>query len=199
MAGSKEPRPFHANTAGLIQPSQPPEPFGTKAPPEMPSSTSVNGIRMIEGFEGFCAKMYNDSGGNCSVGYGHLLHIGPCTGKDPSEEPYLNGITQEQAEGLLKLNVATFEKVIQSVVTVDLNQNQFDALVSFVYNIGAGAFQSSSLLQKLNAQDYAAVPREMQEWVYAGGQKLEGLVIRRQKEAELFDEPVPAQAAEVGG
>ena len=70
--------------------------------------------------------------------------------------------------------------------TVPLNQNQFDALVSFVYNLGAGAFEGSTLLKDLNAHNFAAVPGQLEEWVHAGSQVLPGLVARRKAEARLF-------------
>jgi lysozyme len=71
-------------------------------------------------------------------------------------------------------------------VHVALNQQQFDALVSFVYNLGAGAFESSTLLRDLNAHNFAAVPGQLEEWCHAGGQVLAGLVARRKAEARLF-------------
>lgn len=161
----------------------------TAAKPKFPASISQAGISLIESFEGFRTKMYNDVAHNCTIGYGQLIHKGPCTGKNPAEKPYLKGISQPQAEELLKQKVQTFEATIKAYVKVDLNQNQFDALVSFVYNVGPGAFQSSTLLANLNKGLYASVPGEMMKWVYAGGVVQPGLANRRKKEAELFSQP----------
>ena len=95
-------------------------------------------------------------------------------------------ITPEQAEKFLKEDLKTFEKIVKDNVKVPLNQNQFDALVSFVFNVGGGNFKNSTLLKVLNKGDYSAAAGEFSKWVYCGGKKLPGLVRRRQAEAELF-------------
>ncbi len=178
--------------AELLFSSPPPVPAGTAvAPkkPKIPDAISQAGIEMIEGFEGFRATMYNDVAGHCTIGYGQLIHKGRCTGKAPAEKPYLKGITREKAEALLRQKVSSFESVIKASVTVELNQNQFDALVSFVYNVGPDAFQRSTLLKKLNKGQYDAVPGELMKYVHAGGKTVEGLVTRRKAESSLFATP----------
>ena len=95
-------------------------------------------------------------------------------------------ITQEQAEEMLRDEMAEYEGYVNSLVTVELNQNQFDAMVSWVYNLGGGNLASSTLLKVLNAGDYDGVPAQMMRWNKAGGKVLEGLTRRRQAEADLF-------------
>jgi len=79
-----------------------------------------------------------------------------------------------------------FERTVNEAVTVPLNQNQFDALVSLTYNIGSGAFEKSTLVKKLNTGDYTGAANQYDVWVNAGGKRLQGLVNRRAKEKELF-------------
>jgi GH24 family phage-related lysozyme (muramidase) len=152
-------------------------------------------LDLIKSFEGFVPKLYNDPAGHCTVGYGTLLHKGNCDGRS-SEQPYVNGVTAEKATELLKQAAETFQKVINDSVTVALNQNQNDALVSFVYNIGAAAFGKSTLLRLLNQGDYASAPTELKKWtksrVNGNLVDLPGLVKRRNAEAELFQRPVGA-------
>ena len=95
-------------------------------------------------------------------------------------------ITQEQAEEMLRDEMAEYEGYVNRLVTVELNQNQFDAMVSWVYNLGGGNLASSTLLKVLNAGDYDGVPAQMMRWNKAGGKVLEGLTRRRQAEADLF-------------
>lgn len=156
---------------------------------------SQPGIDFIKGWEGFRAKMYNDPVGHCTIGYGTLLHTGNCDGR-PSEQAYINGISEEDATQLLMQRAGEFQQIVNDSVTVALNQNQNDALVSLAYNIGGGNFQKSTLLKRLNDGNYDAVPTEMKKWTKARqkGQlvDLPGLVKRRAAEAELFQKPTPA-------
>lgn len=111
-----------------------------------------------------------------TVGYGH-------TGSDVTD----NGtITQEQAESLLQRDLEAFSGHINRLVNVELTQNQFDALVSLCYNIGAGNFSNSTLLRLLNTGDYEGAANEFWKWRRGGGKILQGLVTRRAKEKELF-------------
>lgn len=142
-------------------------------------TTSDSGIQMIAGFEGFVAKPYNDVADNATNGYGHLLHLGPVDVSDPTATVY-------QAIEQLHKDVQIAEKAVNRLVKVSLTQNEFDALVSWTYNLGAYALASSSLLKYLNAGDYESVPAEMEKWVHAGGVAVAGLVVRRKAEAELF-------------
>jgi GH24 family phage-related lysozyme (muramidase) len=152
-------------------------------------SVSTNGVAMIKRFEGFRGNLYNDPVGHCSVGYGELVHRGNCNG-DASEQPYQNGITEERATELLRQRLNDFQRLINDTVTVELNQNQYDALVSFSYNVGSGNFRQSTLLRLLNQGNYGAVPTELRKWTKGrvNGQlvDLPGLVNRRNEEAALF-------------
>ena len=158
-------------------------------------TVSDAGIDLIKSFEGFRAQMYNDPVGHCTIGYGTLLHTGNCDGR-PAEQPYASGIDEARASELLRQRVAEFQQVVNDGVSVPLNQNQNDALVSFVYNIGGAAFGSSTLLRVLNEGKYDQVPVEMRKWTKArkDGQVVElpGLVKRRAAEGELFTKPVAA-------
>lgn len=150
--------------------------------------TSDAGLKMIELAEGNVLKIYKDQAGLDTIGVGHLL-----TADDKSSKRFENGITQQESIDLLKKDVGFAEKAVESLVKVELTQNQFDALVDFVFNLGKGALQSSTLLKKLNAGDKAAVPAEFMKWNKirnpATG-KLEpykGLTRRRQREADLWN------------
>ena len=151
------------------------------------------GVEFVKGWEGFVPTLYNDPAGHCTVGYGTLVHTGNCDGRD-SEQPYLNSVSKEEATRLLASELAEKQAAVRSAVKVALNQNQYDALVSFAYNVGAGAFQKSTLLKLLNQGKYDAVPRELKKWTKArkDGQLIDlpGLVNRRAGEAALFQKPV---------
>ena len=151
---------------------------------QAPTHLSDNGARFIGRFEGFRGHLYNDAAGHCTIGYGHLVHLGNCNGSEPAE--FKRGMSEPEAEKLLRRDAQTAADVVRRSVHVPLNQQQFDALVSFVYNLGAGAFEGSTLLKDLNAHNFAAVPGQLEEWVHAGGQVLPGLVARRKAEARLF-------------
>lgn len=141
--------------------------------------TSLNGLKIIKDFEGLRLKAYKCSAGVWTIGYGHTSGV-----KEGDV------ITKEQAEKYLKKDVISFENTVNGVVKVKLNQNQFDALVSLVFNIGSGAFKKSTLLKKLNAGDYDGASEQFLVWVKAGGQTLKGLVNRREQERALFRKEV---------
>lgn len=157
------------------------------------------GVELIKSFEGFSDKLYNDPAGHCTVGYGTLVHTGNCDGRS-SEQPYAGGVNRDKATELLRREAEQFQKVINDCVTVALNQNQNDALVSFVYNVGPGNFGKSTLLKLLNKGDYASVPAELKKWTKARVEgklvDLPGLVKRRAAEAELFERAVGAAKAQ---
>lgn len=143
---------------------------------------SSSGIALIKQFEGLRLQAYQCSAKTWTIGYGH-------SGKDVTSGMT---ITLEQAEALLLQDIARFEQAVNTRVTVPLNQNQFDALVSWCYNLGETNLASSTMLKELNLGNYAAVASEMKRWNRAGGQILLGLVSRRATEAALFDEPTEA-------
>lgn len=141
--------------------------------------TSQNGLNLIEQSEGVRLTAYRDSVGILTIGYGHTGNV--AVGETCS---------LQQANEWLQQDVAGAEFVINKVVTAPLNQNQFDALVDFVFNLGAGNFQSSTLLRLLNSGDYQGASNEFPKWNHAGGVVLAGLTTRRLAEQKLFDTPI---------
>jgi lysozyme len=133
------------------------------------------GLELIKHFEGCELQAYKCPAGVWTIGYGHI--------KGVSEGMT---ITQQEAENMLRDEMAEYEGYVNNLVTVELNQNQFDAMVSWVYNLGGGNLGASTLLKVLNAGDFAGVPAQMLRWNKAGGKVLEGLTRRRQAEADLF-------------
>lgn len=141
--------------------------------------TSLNGIELIKKYEGFRAEAYKCPAGKWTVGYGHTrtASIGQT-------------ITEKDAEELLKSDLEISEWAVNHYVKVPLNQNQFDALVSFVFNIGYGNFKKSSLIKFLNLEKYDLAKNEFHKWRMGGGKVLPGLVKRRAAEAELFGKAI---------
>ncbi|EOZ7504982.1 lysozyme [Enterobacter hormaechei] len=142
--------------------------------------TSDKGIALIKEFEGCKLTAYQDSVGVWTIGYGWTQ---PVDGK-----PIPAGMTikQETAERLLKTGLISYESDVSRLVKVGLTQGQFDALVSFTYNLGARSLSTSTLLRKLNAGDYAGAADEFLRWNKAGGKVLSGLTRRREAERALF-------------
>lgn len=142
--------------------------------------TSDKGIALIKEFEGCKLTAYQDSIGVWTIGYGWTQ---PVDGK-----PIRAGMTikQETAERLLKTGLVSYESDVSRLVKVGLTQGQFDALVSFTYNLGARSLSTSILLRKLNAGDYAGAADEFLRWNKAGGKVLNGLTRRREAERALF-------------
>jgi lysozyme len=147
---------------------------------------SKSGANFIATFEGFRSELYNDAAGHCTIGYGHLVHHGRCDGSEPAE--FRRGITRERTLELLQEDAKAAADAVNRSVVVPLTRPQFDALVSFVFNVGAGAFGESTLLRMLNEGRYRDVPRQLNRWVKANGRTLQGLVRRRAAEGELFKE-----------
>ena len=137
--------------------------------------TSPKGIALIKEFEGLHLKAYKCPGGVWTIGYGHTAGVKPGM-----------VITEVQAEEFLLSDVATFEKAV-SEQKLDLNQNMFDALVSFTFNVGVGNFKRSTLLCKIkvNPQDNSIMD-EFLRWVYSKGRVLPGLQRRRLAEMKLY-------------
>jgi lysozyme len=138
-----------------------------------------HGLNLIKQFEGFSAHIYLDAAGLPTIGYGHLLRPGEA-------EMFRSGITHEAAIALLIKDVEAAERSVLRLITVPLVNGQFDALVSFTFNLGAGALQRSTLRRKINRGEHADVPDELMKWVWAGGRKLKGLIRRRAAEAALY-------------
>ncbi len=141
---------------------------------------SPSGIDLICNFEGKRLTAYDDGVGVWTIGFGTTV--------------YPNGIkvkkgdtcTEAQAKAYMAHDLKKFASAVNNAVTVPLNQNQFDALVSLAYNIGTGAFSKSTLVKKLNANDYRSAADQFDVWVNAGDKRMQGLVNRRAKEKALF-------------
>lgn len=137
------------------------------------------GVQLITHFEGFFDLAYKDPVGILTIGYGHIK--GVYAGQR---------ITKEQGIAFLREDLAEAEGHVNKYVKVPLSQNQFDALVAFVFNVGGGAFQKSTLLSLLNQGNYDAVPAQLARWNKAGGKELPGLTRRRRSEGVLFSKGV---------
>lgn len=137
--------------------------------------TSKAGIELIKKYEGLRLASYVDSSGVWTIGYGHTGDV-----------KMGDVITKEEAERLLIQDLSVAENEINRY-GLNLCQNQFDALVSFVYNVGIGNFRKSTLLKKLQADpNDPTIADEFKRWIYAGGKVLQGLVKRRSDEARLY-------------
>jgi lysozyme len=145
-----------------------------------PMEYSEAGLAKTKEFEGLRLNAYQDSGGVWTIGYGH-------TGKDVKRGMT---ITQEQADELLKKDVQWAVDCVNKAVTQAVNQNQFDAMVDFTFNVGCGAFRGSTLLRKLNADDSAGAAEEFLRWKFVKGVEVVGLLRRRQADRTLFLAPV---------
>ena len=136
---------------------------------------SEEGVTLIRYFEGCSLDAYLCPAGVWTIGYGHT-----------NEVKEGDTIDQEAAEAFLIEDLETFEQAVARLVKVPLTQQQFDALVSFTFNLGAGNLAASTLLRKLNNYQYTEVPEQLMLWVRAGGKVLDGLVKRRAAEAAMF-------------
>lgn len=142
------------------------------------------GIELVKRFEGFSPKVYLCPAGYPTIGYGHVV--------TPEErERFARGITKEEAEELLKIDLAKFEKGVRAHLKgARLHDYCIDALVSFSYNVGLYAFQSSTLRRLILRGELLDAADQFLRWVYAGGRKLKGLELRRRAERELFLEGI---------
>lgn len=152
---------------------------------------SEKGLQLLTDFEGFETEVYKDVAGLPTIGVGHLLTPSELSsGKiviNGQSVEYVNGLTTQQVHDLLAQDLQRFDAAVNDNVTVALKQYQFDALVSFSFNVGVGAFTGSTLLKVLNQGKYDDVPAQLRRWVYSGGQKVRGLVNRREHEVQMWD------------
>jgi lysozyme len=138
---------------------------------------SAAGLELLKRSEGYRSRIYLDAAGFPTIGYGHrLLH----------PESFSNGIDEVQAERTLAYDVREAEQAVLRLVKVPLNQGQFDALVDFCFNLGAGKLAESTLLKDLNAGRYDAAQDQLLRWDHTGAQENAGLRARREAEAELW-------------
>src|SRR5436853_1141896 len=140
---------------------------------------SPHGLELLEQWEGFKTTVYKDSAGLPTIGVGHLLTKSELSsGKitiNGLPVKYHDGLTEQQVADLLAQDVQSAVAAVSSHVKVSLNQNQFDALVSFAFNVGVGAFTGSTLLRVLNQSQYNQVPAQLLRWTRAGGHQVQGL------------------------
>lgn len=168
-------------TVSQSGPEPKPLPKKTTVPPGGSTSsggarqTNASGVGLIKSFEGLRLKAYQDAVGVWTIGYGTTRGVKPG-----------QGISEAQAEALLKTDLNRFERDVSQAVRVPINDNQFAALVSFTYNVGSGALRSSTLLRKLNRRDIYGAANEFPRWNRAGGRVLAGLTRRRNAERALF-------------
>ncbi len=138
-----------------------------------------NGLFLIKKWEKLELNTYFCPAGYPTIGYGHVVKVAEA-------DLFVNGITEEQAETLLAADVNMAERTVLRLISVPLTDGQFDALVSFTFNLGAGALQRSTLRRKINREEYAEAAPEFLKWVWAGGRKLKGLARRREAETALY-------------
>lgn len=141
--------------------------------------TSQRGIDLIKEFEGYSERAYMCAGGKYTIGYGHTR------GVEPGDT-----CTREQAERYLREDLQDAEEAVMALISVPLTQNQFDMLVSLVYNIGSGNFYDSTIRRVINLKisDKEEYRRAWMMWVKSRGKVLKGLVRRRETEFKLFSE-----------
>lgn len=157
------------------------DPYPATGDGEQPALLTVSdeGLDFLIRHEGKVSKLYNDSEGHATIGVGHLVHRGPIDGSEPDN--FKRGLSPDEIMDLLRVDIGRFEAAVTAGITSRLNQYQYDALVSFCFNIGTGGFQGSGALKKLNAKKYSEVPAEMMKWI-----KPAAITGRRSDEAKLF-------------
>lgn len=133
-------------------------------------------LPLIKKFEGLSLQIYHCPAGLATIGYGHVIQ---------SHEQFTS-ITESEAENLLMQDLEAVVKSISRMVRVPLNANQLAALTSFTFNVGAAAFQRSTLRQKVNHAEHGLVPIEIRKWIWCQGRVLSGLKLRREAEAALY-------------
>ena len=139
---------------------------------------SQAGIALTQNFEGFSAYPYKDAVGIPTIGYGHVILPG---------EIFNCPLTRSEAMLLLKQDASKAEKAVNYGVKVPLKQRQADSLISFTFNLGGGKLSSSTLLRMVNNSRHHEAALEFKKWVYAGGIKLKGLVLRREAESLMYE------------
>ena len=139
--------------------------------------TSQKGIDLIKKFEGFSDKEYICPAGKPTIGYGHVVL---------ANEYFQEPMTRRAAEILLKKDLEPRQKSLNSFLKVKVNQNQFDALISLIYNIGVDNFRKSTLLKFINERLFDKVPDQFRRWRFSNGKVLKGLVTRREEEIKLW-------------
>ena len=156
----------------------------------MSMQMSDHGRGLLTQWEGFITKPYDDGVGVLTIGVGHALtpdeKSSGMLSINGSQVPYAGGISNDQVQALLASDLHKYEDALNDSIAVDLTQNQFDALVSFCFNIGINGFQGSSALKDVNNSAFDAVPDDLRKWEKAGGVFNQGLANRRENEIKLW-------------
>lgn len=137
------------------------------------------GLNLIKRFEGFSPTIYICPAGYPTIGYGHVVLV-------HEQDQFAAGITQSEATELLRKDVRIAERAVLRLISVPLTDGQFDALVSFTFNLGAGALQRSTLRRKINRGEHESLPSEFMRWTWSAGVQLSGLIFRRKAECLLY-------------
>lgn len=151
----------------------------------MNKKTSKNGIELIKELEGYRSEAYQCTSGVWTIGYGHTKNVQKG-----------DTCSVEKAIKFLNEDIEIAESAVNKLVKVELNQNQFDALVCFVFNVGVGSkvrkkgFAGSTMLAFLNAGHFPLAAGQFDRWIYSNGEISNGLIKRRKKEKELFLKPM---------
>lgn len=145
-------------------------------PDDNTSHISDKGLALVKRFESYSPVAYICPAGYPTIGYGHVVREG---------EHYTT-LDVHQANELLRKDMAIAESAVSRLICVPLTSGQFDALVSFTFNLGSGALQRSTLRRKINREEFEEVPEEFMKWVRAGGRILNGLIARRRAEVDLW-------------
>lgn len=146
-----------------------------KVPSPRVTNYSGDCLKLVKHFEGLYLKAYKDPVDIWTIGYGHTDNV---------QKGMV--ITEVEAIRLLKSDLNEAQRYVFNLVRVPLSQGQLDALVSFTFNLGSGNLSKSTLLKKLNKEDYAGAAEEIPRWKYAGGRSYKGLIRRRAAEKKLF-------------
>jgi lysozyme len=149
---------------------------------------SAAGLELIKRSEGFRSHLYTDVAGLPTIGYGHRVR---------PQESFPGGMDEPQAAAMLAKDVLEAEQAVGRLARVPLTQGQFDALVDFCFNLGAGRLAESSLLRELNAGKYAAAGEQLLSWDHAGGVVNAGLKTRREAEFQLWNGGGPNSTPEI--
>lgn len=139
---------------------------------------SSNCVAIIKRFEGLRLRQYKDAVNLPTIGYGHLL--------TPADAEQWEEITECQAEEILCQDIRRISKAMAPLIKAPITQSMYDALVSFSFNLGVGKLRSSTLLKKINREEFVGASEEFKKWAFAGGRRLKGLQLRRDAEANLF-------------
>lgn len=149
-----------------------------------PRQLNTQSILLIKDFEHWSPNPYNDSAGYCTIGYGHLVALKSCSAIPLGE--FENGISLERGRQLLERDTLMARLAIQKEVSGPISDDQFGALVSFVFNVGERHLKGSQLLQYVDSGNFREANRQFGLWIKAGGEVQNGLIIRRRCEAALF-------------